>query len=226
MLFDLRSRRRRGAVKVIYASLAVLMVVGLVGLGIGTGSSGGLLNAGGNGGSGPGNSANNALVKQAIKLVDAHPSAANWANLMKVRYGVAGSGSNYDSTTSTYTTAGKRQLTQAAAAWRRYLALSHDRPTLDNAIIAARTYQSLSLWPEESQAWNYAVQSAPAGQRLTPYYCLALSAYAAKNTTTGALAAAAAVRLTPKLQRLSQKSALQSAASSTSTAHSLLLANC
>lgn len=227
MLFDLRSRRRRGAVKVIYASLAVLMVVGLVGLGIGTGSTGGLLNAGGNGGgAGSGNAASNALVKQAIKKVNAHPSAANWANLMKVRYAVAGSGSNYDSASGSYTASGKQQLTQAAADWRRYLTASKGRPLLDYAIIAARTYQSLSLWVQESQAWNYAVQSAPASQRLTPYYCLALSAYAAKNVTTGALAAAAAVRLTPKLQRLSQQSALKSAATSTSTAKSLLLANC
>jgi hypothetical protein len=218
MLFDLRSRRRRGAVKVIYLSLAVVMVVGLVGLGIGTGSTGGLLNAGGNGSSGNGNSVNTQQVKNAIKAVKKNPSAANWAALMSARYAAAGTGNDYNSNTGTYSAAGKKQLQQGADAWQQYLTASGNKPSLNNAILAARMYENLSQWADEAVAWNYAAQSAPAAERVTPLYCLALSAYAAKQKSKGDLAAAQALALTTKAQRLTQKSALQAAKSSASTA--------
>ena len=51
MLFDLRSRGRRHTVRVIYLFLALVMASGLVLVGVGTGSSGGLLNAFTNGSS-------------------------------------------------------------------------------------------------------------------------------------------------------------------------------
>ncbi len=51
MLFDLRSRRRRNAVKVVYGGLALLIGLGLVGFGIGTGFNfGGIFTAAANGG--------------------------------------------------------------------------------------------------------------------------------------------------------------------------------
>ena len=49
MLFDLRGRHRRRAVRVIYTGLALLIGVGLVGFGVGGGfGGGGLLNAASN----------------------------------------------------------------------------------------------------------------------------------------------------------------------------------
>lgn len=227
MLFDLRSRRRRGAVKVIYVFLAIIMVVGLVGLGIGTGSTGGLLNAGTNGPGGGGNSVNTQQVKDAIKAVNKHPTPANWASLMSARYSAAGSSSAYyNSTTGIYTAAGKKQLQKGADAWLQYVKVSGGKPTLNNAILAARIYQLLGQWPEEANAWNYAAQGAPTADRLKPYFCLALSAYAAKQTTKGDLAAAEAVALTAKAQRLTQKAALQAAKSSPTTAQSSLAQDC
>ena len=51
MLFDLRSRGRRRVVKTVYVFLALLIGVGLVGFGVGTGSNfGGLFSVGGGGG--------------------------------------------------------------------------------------------------------------------------------------------------------------------------------
>lgn len=227
MLFDLRSRRRRGAVKVIYLFLALVMVVGLVGLGIGTGSTGGLLNAGTNGsGGGNGNSANTQEVKNAIKAVDKHPTAANWASLMAARFSAAGSTANYNSNTGAYTAAGKQQLQKGADAWQEYLKVSGDSPSLENSLVAARIYQSLGQWPNETEAWNYAAQSAPAVDRLKPYLCLALSAYASKQKTKGDLAAAEALTLTAKDQRLTQKAALQAAKSSATTAQETLVQDC
>jgi hypothetical protein len=226
MLFDLRSRKRRVAVKVIYIWLAVLMVVGLVGLGIGTGNTGGLLNAGGNGSGGSGNSANTAQVKAAIKAVNNHPSAANWAALMTARYSEAGSGNFYNSSTGAYTAAGKQQLQKAADAWQQYLKANGGNPSLNNALLAARVYQNLGQWTEATQAWNYAAQAAPPASRLKPYYCLALAAYSAKQTSKGDLAAAQAVALSPKLQRLTQKQALQQAKASPKTAQTALVQSC
>ena len=51
MLFDLRSPGRRRVIKVVYLFLAVLIGVGLVGFGVGTGGNfGGLFNAASSGG--------------------------------------------------------------------------------------------------------------------------------------------------------------------------------
>lgn len=225
MLFDLRSRRRRGAVRVIYILLAVTMVVGLVGLGIGTGNTGGLLNAGSNNGSGnSGNSLTNQQVKKAVKAVRAHPTAANWAALMTVRYAAAGNG--YNSNTGVYSSAGKAQLQKAAEAWQQYLKAGRANPSLNNSFLAARIYQILGQWANETQAWNYAAQAATGAQRFKPYYCLALSAYAAKQTTKGDLAAAQALALTPKLQRLTQKTVFKQAKSSATSAQQAVAQNC
>jgi len=227
MLFDLRSRGRRSTVRVIYLFLALTMVVGLVGLGIGTGNTGGLLNAGTNSGTG-GNGDQLAAkqVRQALEAVRKNPSAANWANLLEARWTAAGSGSNYNQSKSTYTASGLNELHRAAAAWQKYLTASGYKPQLQYAILAAGVYQNISQWSQAATAWNYAAQAAPPSEQLKPYLCLALSAYAAKQTTKGNLAAAKAVQLTPKLQRLTQKSTLQSAAANASTAQTYLQADC
>ncbi|HET9093706.1 MAG TPA: hypothetical protein VFN36_01365, partial [Solirubrobacteraceae bacterium] len=224
MLFDLRSRGRRRTVRVVYGFLAIIMVVGLVGLGIGTGSTGGILNAGGGGsGGGGGNQLADQQLKHALAAVKKHPTAGNWANLLQARWSAAGSGSNFDSATSTYTAGGKKQLQYGADAWQRFLKLASPQQQtgstfLQTAFLAAGIYQNLGQWSNEGQAWNLAVQATSGAQRLKPYLCLAYSAYAAKQTTKGNLAAAQAVKLLPKLDRLSQKLALKSASTSPTVA--------
>jgi hypothetical protein len=229
MLFDLRSRGRRQTVRVVYAFLAIIMVVGLVGLGIGTGSSGGILNAGGNGGGGGGSSLSNQALKKAITAVKKNPTAANWASLMQARWTAAGSGSNYNSSTSTYTAGGKKQLQYGADAWQKYVKLVNPKSGgtfLQNSFLAADIYQNLQQWSSEAEAWNFAAQATSGPSRVKPYLCWAYSAYAAKETTTGDLAAAQAIKLLPRLQRLTQKSALTSASTSVSQAVSGLVQNC
>ncbi len=230
MLFDLRSRRRRTAVKVIYVFLAIVMVAGLVLVGVGTGSSGGLLNAFTNNGSnGGGSQLADQQLQKAIKATKKDPnSAAKWASLMQARWSAADSGSNYDSTTGTYSANGKSQLRKAATAWQQYLKLTGGSPTnIGYAQLAAGIYQGLGQWSGEAEAWNYAAQiEANSQQALTPYLCLALSSYAASQTTKGDLAAAKAIKLAPKLQRLTYKSSLNSAKSSATTAQQLLNQDC
>lgn len=231
MLFDLRSRGRRRAVKVIYLFLALVMVAGLVLVGVGTGSNqGGLLNAFTNNGSGGGaTSIYKQQVASAVKSVKKHPnSTAAWAALTQARWGAAGSGSNFDTTTGTYTKTGKQQLTLAAAAWAHYVKLKNNKPSLELAFLGAKIYQAVGQYKNESQAWNYALltQATNSTSALKPYLCLALSSYAAGQTAKGELAAAAAVKLAPKLQQLTLKSTLSSAKSSTTTAKETLLTDC
>jgi hypothetical protein len=227
MLFDLRSRGRRRTVRVVYALLALVMVVGLVGLGVGTGSSGGILNAGENSGSGGGSQIADQALKKAITAVKKHPTAANWANLMQARWSDANSGSNY-SATSGYTKSGKKQLQLAADAWQSYLKLANQKGAAfqQNSFLAAETYQNLTQFANEADAWNMAAQVTPGQQAEKPLLCLAYSAYAAKQTTKGDLAAAQVVKLLPKLQRLTERSALKSASTSVSAAESGLVQNC
>lgn len=229
MLFDLRSRGRRRTVRVVYALLALVMVVGLVGLGVGTGSSGGILNAGENNGSGgSGNSAENQQLKQALKAVKAHPTAANWGNLLAARWSEASSGSNYNSATSAYTASGKQQLQLGAEAWQHYLKLANQKsdPNFQqNSFLAAEIYQNLKQYSNESNVWNLAVQMTPGKQAEKPLLCLAYSAYAANEKPKGDLAAAQVVKLLPKIDQLTVKSQLKSASTSTSAA-AAGLSNC
>src|SRR4051812_8802883 len=114
MLFDLRARGRRRAIKVIYLFLAVLMGGGLVFFGIGGNTSGGLFDAiSGNGGGG-GSSVDDRLTKQVKtyeKRVAASPSDARaWAALTRAQYQVAGLGDNYDQNAGTFTEKGKKAL--------------------------------------------------------------------------------------------------------------------
>src|SRR5438309_5284452 len=83
MLFDLRSRGRRGTVRVVYVGLALLIGLGLVGFGIGGGfGGGGIFTAGTNEGGGNSNFA--AQVKHYRKLTVAQPSnVAAWEGLAK-----------------------------------------------------------------------------------------------------------------------------------------------
>ena len=231
MLFDLRSRGRRRTVRVVYGSLALVMVVGLVGLGIGTGNTGGILNAD-NGGSGGGSSVSNQAIKQALNAVKKNPSATNYANLMAARYSAARTGSNLNNTTGVYSAGGKQQLRDALAAWRQYLKLTPAKQRSSNAFVqnayaAADIYQALGQWSNEAETWNYAL-AATAGTpgALKPSLCLAYASYADKLTSKGDLAAAEAVRLSPKADRLTLKAQLKSASTSPSTAQSGLAADC
>ncbi len=218
MLFDLRSRGRRRAVQVIYFGLALVMVGGLLLVGVGAGNGfGGLLNAFTNTGS---NSGQNLVISQALtaaqKAVKAQPdSAAAWASLLQAQYTVAGEGSNFDSTTSTYTASGKRELRAVTDSWQRYVSLSGS-PDANNAIYAARAYSQLSDWSGEASAWEYYTLAQPTSPK--GFECLAFSAYAAKETRKASLAATKAMSLTPKLEQLEVKSLLQDAKTSSSLA--------
>ena len=237
MLFDLRSRGRRHTVRVIYLFLALVMAGGLVLVGVGTGSSGGLLNAFTNGGSGGGGGSQFAdqELHKAIKATEKNPqSASDWASLLAARYSAANTGSNYNSTTGVYSASGKNQLRQGTVAWQHYLKVRGNKPALGdesllgNSSLAAAIYQKLGQWSGAASAWEYAATTQPAGSStaLKPFLCLAFASYAGKYTSKGDLAAAQAVKLTPKLQRLTLSSTFKQAKSSATNAQESLIAEC
>ena len=211
MLFDLRSRGRRRTVQVIYLLLALLMLSGLVLFGVGAGNGiGGLLNAfTGNGTNNAGSQAANQVTKAATRQTQLHPTDPSaWASLVQADWTAAGQGSNYNSSTSTYTASGKQQLRRTVQAWDRYLQLVKT-PNFDIAILAGEAYAELTDYSNEATAWQYVASAQPSSARA--FECVALASYAAKETRVGDLAAAKAVGLVPKLQKLTLKQELQAA---------------
>lgn len=211
MLFDLRGRGRRRTVQAVYLGLAILMGGGLVLFGVGTGSgNGGLLNAfSGNGSSG----AQKQVVSQdetnALKETKLRPTdPAGWAALVQARWASAGQGADFNPSTGAFTATGKKELTAATQAWERYLQLTKN-PDTDVAILAARAYSALGDYAGEAAAWEIDARANPSEPK--GFECLAASAYAAKQTQKGDLAAATALGLVPKAQRATLQQTLQQA---------------
>ena len=213
MLFDLRSRGRRRTVQGVYLGLALLMGGGLVLFGVGAGNGfGGLLNAfSGNGSGNNQNQVVNQQVQTAQKQVNLNPSsAAAWAGMVQARWTVAGQGSNYNTATATFTASGKRQLSAATQSWQHYLQLTKS-PDPNLAVLAARAYAGLGDYAGEAGAWE--IETAASPTAVKGYECLAVSAYAAKQTRKGDLAVTKALALVPKTQRALLKTQLNQAKS-------------
>jgi len=219
MLFDLRSRGRRRTVQVIYSALALVMLGGLVLFGVGAGNGiGGLLNAFTNNASNNNHAAIDQQTHSALRATRQHPNSAHaWGQLVQARWSAAGTGSNYDSTTQTYTNSGKIQLRAAVHAWERYRTLV-DTPSVGVATLAARAYSTISDWGGAATAWEYVANAEPTSA--SAFVCLAATAYAAKQTRKGDLASAQAVSLAPKLQRLQLQQELKTAKTSPALAQS------
>jgi hypothetical protein len=211
MLFDLRARGRRRAIKVIYLFLAVLMGGGLVFFGIGGSTSGGLFDAfKSNGGGG---NVDSRLTKQVDKYeaqVKVTPrDARTWAALTRAQYQVAGLGDNYDQNAGTFTAKGKQALVKVERSWDRYMALNPPKPDPDLAALMVQAFSptGLSRPPKAVAAQEIVVDARPPSAGL--YSTLAVLAYQAGQTRKGDLAAGKAVSLAPKDQRSLLKEQLQ-----------------
>jgi hypothetical protein len=188
MLFDLRSRGRRRTVQVIYIGLAVLIGAGLILFGVGTGTGGGgLFGAFTGGGSSTGASgAVKAAATKAQKAAQKNPNdPAVWARLVTARFSVAGAGTNFNSTTNTYSPAGKQQLALVAQAWKKYEGLAK-KPDVNTATLAARAYSNLSQYANAADAYQAVTAAEPTD--LKGFECVAVMSFAAKNTRVGQLA--------------------------------------
>jgi hypothetical protein len=215
MLFDLRSRGRRRTVQVLYIGLALLIGSGLILFGVGTGTGGGgLFGAftGNNAGGGGATKAVTSQVKQAIAQTKKDPkSAGAWANLVAARLSAANA-VGYDSTTLTYTNAGKQQLQLLTQAYSHYTGLVRT-PGQNTAALAAKAYTQLADYSRASAVYQTMLQSAPGS---IPYLrCVALTSYAAKNDRVAELAQARLLAKLPKSVRKQNQTLLEQAKTST-----------
>ena len=218
MLFDLRSRGRRTTVRGVYLGLAILMGGGLILFGVGTGvGGGGLLNAFNGGGGGNGSAVQSAAEKAAVKATRLRPTDPSaWAQLVQARYDAAGQGSNYNAATGQFTASGRREVSAALEAWQRYLQLTGGKDPKAIALLAARINEVLGSYAGAAQAWE--VESAANPNASTAYRCLAVNAYAAKQTRLGDLALEKALSFVPKVQRPLLKQQIQQAKTNPSIA--------
>jgi hypothetical protein len=204
MLFDLQSRGRRGAVKIIYTGLAILMGGGFILFGVGTGvGGGGIFDLFNNTGT-----SNTALVstaeKQAVRATRLHPTdPAAWASLARARY----QGADFDTTSGTFTSDGKVKLQSAAVAWQKYLQLNPAKPDATIARLMATAYseQGLNEPADAASALEIVSSAQPTSAN---YGLLAHYAYVADEMRKGDLAAAKAVQLAPKAQQATVKTQL------------------
>lgn len=189
MLFDLRSRGRRSAIKVIYSSLAILMGAGLILFGIGGSVSGGLIDAFQN----DSQSTSDVFkdkVKAAEKRVEAQPqNAPAWANLAKVRYQAASAGSGFDDVNGVFTEDGKKDLAGVEQAWDKYLALKPEKIDVGTAKLMVIAFGQGAL---EDYDKAVAAQEAVIDQTAKPsaglYVTFAGLAYLAGQNRKGDLA--------------------------------------
>lgn len=220
MLFDLRGRGRRRTVQGVYLTLAILMGGGLVLFGVGAGNGlGGLLNAfTGNGSGSNQNQVVSAQEQSALKAVKADPNSATaWAELVQARWTTAGQSGNYSATTGTFTASGKKKLAGTTQAWQRYLQLTKS-PDPNLAVLAARAYAAETDYAGAASAWQ--VETAANPSELKGYECLAVSAYAAKQTRVGDLAMGKALSMVPKAAQTALKTQISAAKTTPTIAQS------
>jgi predicted Zn-dependent protease len=209
MLFDLRGRHRRRAVKFIYVGLALLIGGGLILFGVGAGSSGGgLLNAATEN-SGSSSASFSGQIKKYEKATQKQPGdAAGWEKLAAALLHEAG-GEGFTTSTGTLTSKGRELYSRASRAWERYLALNPPKPSLELAKLMLRVYDAEGL-NEPSSAVQVLQQIVAAEPNNAAFYSqLAVYAYKAKNVSVGDLASEKAVSLAPANDRQRVKKELE-----------------
>lgn len=209
MLFDLRGRHRRRAVKVVYVGLALLIGVGLIGFGVGGGfGGGGLLNAATEN-NGSSSASFSSQIKKAEKQTAREPSnPAGYEALAKALLHEAG-GEGFTTSTGVLTSKGRELFSRASRAWERYSALNPPKPSLELAKLMLRVYDAEGL-NQPSSAVQVLQQIVAAEPNSASYYSqLAVYAYKAKNVRVGDLASEKAVSLAPSTQRARVKKELE-----------------
>lgn len=208
MLFDLRSRGRRRAIRFIYAGLAILMGSGLVLFGVGGSVSGGLLDAF-NSDSGTSNSKIfQERIDAAEKRVKAAPrNAPAWAALARARFQQAAD----EQVSGVYTDKGKQELATVQTAWDRYLALKPEKPDerLASLMVQAFGPGALEKYDDAVAAMEIVIEQRDQSTGLYVQY--ATLAYLAGQNRKGDLAGKKAVALAPKDLRTQVQAQLDSA---------------
>jgi hypothetical protein len=201
MLFDLRSRGRRGTVRVVYIGLAILIGLGLVGFGIGGGFGGGGLFTAGTENEGSNRASFQAEVKKYRKQTQLQPTNPEpWEKLTLALLRESGG-------TEEVTAHTKELFNQASEAWERYLTLTHSpSPSLAKNVFSIYAEPGLNRPDKAVQALQIIVAAEPRSASF--WGQLAIYAYKSKNVRQGDLAAAKAIALSPPAQRVATKERL------------------
>jgi hypothetical protein len=199
MLFDLKGKRRR-TVQITYVALAFLMAVGLIGAGVGSGTSGGLFDlfSGGSGGS-TANKTIDKRIKNAERALRLNPKdQVALTSLVRSHYTLASA--TTDQRTGQFDADGKKELVQAGTAWQRYVATNPKKPDASLASLMVVAYSSVGL----NQPSNAAgAAEIVASDRNDAQAWLQLVQYAtlAHQTRKADLAGQQALKHAPKNQR-------------------------
>jgi hypothetical protein len=209
MLFDTRGRHRRRVVRVLYIGLAIMFLLGFVGLGVGGGfGSGGILSSLTKEG-GAGGTSFSSQIKKYQKLTKQRPSDTSaWEGLTKNLLHEVASSETYETSAGAITSKGKELFRQASQAWGSYLALNPAKPNAELAVLMLSVYGEAGL-NEPSKAVEVLQIVVAARPTVASFYAqLAEYAYKAKNTRVGDLASEKAVSLAPAAERTRVKDEL------------------
>jgi hypothetical protein len=146
MLFDLQSPRRRRVLKVVYAALAGLFLVGFVGFGVGSeAGAGGIADIFGGGGGGDDEPFADDIEAAQERLQQNPKDTATLATLVELHYQAGSNEIEVDEETGTQsiTTEGEEQLQQGADAWSKYVKLSGEKVQTGTALLAFQTFSIL-----------------------------------------------------------------------------------
>lgn len=211
MLFDLRGKRRR-AVQVTYASLAMLMAVGLVGAGIGSDVSGGVFDIFTGGDSGDVSDANKAVqerIDRANDRLKVNPrDQAALIEVVRGHYSLAATDASRED--GTFGEEGKEELRKAGAAWERYLATKPEQVDPAVATLMMTAYGELGL-SQFDKATTAAELVAAERNDATSYIQLVQYATRAGQTRKAELAGEKALELAPEGERDTVKQLLEQA---------------
>ena len=211
MLFDLRGKRRR-AVQVVYATLAALLAVGLVGAGIGSDVSGGVFDIFTGGDDGDISDANKAVeerIDRANDKLKVNPrDQAALIEVVRGHYSLAAT--ETDRETGAFGEDGKKELEKAGAAWKRYLATKPEEVDPALATLMTQAYGQLGL-NKPNDATEAAELVAEARNDASSYLQLVQFATLAGQKRKADLAAEKALELAPEGERDTVKQLIEQA---------------
>ncbi len=198
MLFDLGGRRKN-VVKVVYASLAVLMGGGLVFFGVGGSVSGGLLDAFTGGSSDSGNDQIEESIDKREQTLQTQPrNEAALRGLVRDYYQLAST--KIPEGAAQFPPEAQADLQRAAAYWQRYRKLADDKVNVSLAGLAGQLYgvDALNRPSDAQEAYRIIAERT---DDLNAYLQLVSAATIAGDKRTVDLATIKALDLAPKGQR-------------------------
>jgi hypothetical protein len=206
MLFDLGSGKKKQVVRVVYAFLAVIFLVGFVGFSIGSGGSpGGILDAiglgNGSGGSGSVSSQFDDQISNAETRLQASPKdEAALLKLARYQYLKGQAELSVDQSTGqpVVTDTSRSDIGQAVDDWERYLKVAGDNPNIEVATQLVQGYYLLGDAAGAARTQKLVVADQPNSGN---YGQLAFFLYASGDIKGGDAAADEAVSAAPQSQK-------------------------